>query len=112
MEEDLRPENIEERDENGKPIKFKQSQFVCTFIFDNNKKCVVRFKHLREAMELINKNEDHKYPYGLGRKMPFYAWIYPMYKKILIENGFIANINDLNFSNKQKERLKNEDKKY
>ena len=104
MVEDNREENLK-KDSEGKIIGYNQSQFVCHIKFKdkygNKYFFPTHFPELFEALELINKNEDFKYPSGLGRKMPFYAYVYPMYKKVLTENGFIPNWNDLGFSKEQ-----------
>ena len=107
--EDLREENILQRDVFGKPIKFRQSQFVCKIIFDNDSFCVMEFKDLSRALDLISENEDFKYPIKegkLGRKMNFYAYIYPMFKKVLSENGFVPNLDDLKESLYWKDKKK------
>ena len=100
-----------ERDSEGKPTKFRRSEFVCKFIFENNSFYVIDFKDLAKAMELISDNEDYKYPNGLGRAMPFYAYIYPIFKNILEENGFVPNFGDLTFAKKQKEKIEKDDNK-
>ena len=105
LERDLRENNILERDLDGNPIKFKQSEFVCKLIMDDNRYCVIKFEDLIKALRLICENEDYKYPNGLGRKMPFYAYIYPLFKDFLLKNGFKLNINEFNFSIKEKRKL-------
>ena len=108
IKEDNREENLI-KDSEGKVISHKQSQFVCHFNFTDKYGSKyffpINFPELFKALELINKNEDFKYPNGLGRKMLFYAYIYPMYKNILEENKFVPNWGDLGFSKEQARKI-------
>ena len=108
MKEDNREENLI-KDSEGKITGYKQSQYVCHFNFKDRYGekyfLPIDFSELFEALELINKNEDFKYPTKLGRKMLFYAYIYPMYKNILEENKFVPNWGDLGFSKEQARKI-------
>jgi len=89
LERDLRETNILEKDLKGNPIKFKQSEFIVGLYFDNKTFCVIEFKDIAKVMELICNNEEYKYPNGLlGRNMPFYKFIFPLFEKELLSHGF------------------------
>jgi len=106
MQRDIREENILEKDLDGNPIKFKQSEYTCNIILkdlnNNEYRWVANFPELAKAMELIAKNEEGKYnnipekeiaefPSGkflLGRNMSFLAWLYPIYDWYLKKFGF------------------------
>lgn len=110
MKEDKRNSNILEKDSKGKPIKFKQSKCTCNIIFldqnNNEYLWVAKNKDLAEAIELIAKSEDKKYPYGLGRNLFFLSWLYQIYEKYLTRHGFNPPKEDL----EKGEKFKNANK--
>lgn len=103
---DDRPSNVLERDSNGKPTKFKQSENTCRFILedkDNNEYIwVARNESLYAAIEKIGLNEEKKYPNGFGRNMFFLAWLYDFYEHYLTKFGFRPPEKDLDFCKSMK----------
>ena len=96
------------KNEEGKVIDFKRSEYVCKIIFQelNNKDSedyiwISHFPHLAETLRLIAKNEDYKYPNGLGRNMIFNSYLYPIWKDYLLQNNFLSPLRDINFSIQQ-----------
>lgn len=115
VEEDSRESN-KIRNEQGEVINYKQSKCTVRFIFEdkegNEYTWVKENKDLAEAIRLISINEDKKYPYGLGRNMSFNVYYYPIWKKYLLENGFIPNLRDIDFSIAQTKKVDTEIEEY
>ena len=89
LEKDLRESNISQRDLEGNPIKFKQSEFVCKVLFDNGTFWLPEFLDISKILKLIADNEEFKYKDGiLGRNMPFYEIIFPIWEEELLKHGF------------------------
>ncbi len=101
FEEDTRDSNLIKNEEGG-VIGYNQSKCTVRFILEDtegNEYCWVKEnKHIAEALRLICVNEDKKYPNGLGRNMMFNSYYFPLWKKYLTKNNFIANTKDIEFS--------------
>ena len=101
LEEDLRPENLV-KDSEGNTIGYKQSKYTCRVYFETGESFWVPLgEDLGIILKLISKNEDYKYPNGLGRDMFLLAYIYPIYKKYFIMYGFEPKESDLRFAQEQ-----------
>jgi len=88
LELDDRESNILERDDNDKPIKFKQSKCTCRVYFKNGDKWVIQLEDINIILRLISENEDKKYPYGLGKNMLLLYYILPIWQDYLKKYGF------------------------
>jgi len=93
------------KDNNGNIIGHKRSEYICKIIFEdlnnpNGEKYVwtSHFPHLAETLRLIARNEDYKYPNGLGRNMVFNSYLYPIWKKYLLEKKYDPFQRDIDFS--------------
>lgn len=101
LEKDNRESNVL-KDKEGKIIGYRQSEFTCNVYFENGEICWTPSNpSLSQILRFICKNEDYKYPNGMGRNMIFYAYIYPLFKEHLEKNGFRVGQHTLNFVKKE-----------
>lgn len=105
LEKDLRPSNLL-KDNEGNIIGYKQSEYTCKVYFETGESFWVPLgEDLGSILKLISKNEDYKYPNGLGRDMFLLAYIYPIYRKYLLRYGFKPKEMDLKFAQEQARKI-------
>ena len=97
LEKDEREENLV-KDQEEKVIGFKQSEYTCKVYNKDGTFWVPNNNEVATILNLISKNEDYKYPNGLGRNMFFLAYIYPLFQNFLHKNGFKPLTTEVNFS--------------
>ena len=101
LEKDLRESNLIKNNKE-EIIGYRQSEFICKIYFENGECAFVPSNpEIFNILQLISKNEDYKYPNGLGRNMILLAYIYPLYKTYFKKYGFVPLKSDLNFAQQQ-----------
>jgi len=90
------------RNEKGEIIGYKQSEYTCKIEFKGINGFWVPWDHeIRDILDLKAKNEDYKYPNGLGRNMFLLKYIYPIFKGYLDSHGFKPDYTDLEFAEQE-----------
>ena len=105
IQEDNSPENLI-KDLNGNIVGYKRSRYTVNVPFEITKLWTPFNEEIAEIIKQIAECEDKKYPYGMGRNMFFYKFVFPIYEKELFarqkSKGWDVWGNETNkFSNSQ-----------